>query len=93
MQHSTIIPAARHGASHATDGSELARTVTRPRGYDAPTVNSARLHNDLRTAQREWQGFAMFDAWPGQPWADERDAAAARIASLKAQIAATERFA
>lgn len=60
------------------------------RGYDAAPVNSARLHNDLRTAQREWQGFAMFDAWPGHPWADERDAALARIVSIRAQIAVAE---
>lgn len=61
------------------------------RGYDAKPVKSARLHNDLRTAQREWQGFAMFDADPAEPWAEQRDAALARIQSLKAQIAATER--
>lgn len=73
---SPILAAAHHG-------------TPRLRGYDAiaATVDRARLHNDLRTAEREWQGFAMFDAWPGQPWAEHRDAAAARIVALRAQIA------
>jgi hypothetical protein len=48
----------------------------------------ARLRTSLRAAERDLQGFAAFDAWPGQPWASHRDAAAGRCAAIKREIAA-----
>jgi len=48
---------------------------------------SAKLGNDLRNAERNWQHHAQFDGWPGgNPWADLRDAWAAKYTAIKAQI-------
>lgn len=49
----------------------------------------AKLANDLRDAERNWQLNAQFDNWPGgNPWAELRDAWAAKHARIKAQIEA-----
>lgn len=50
-------------------------------------VSRAKLVNDMRQAERDWQRHSSTDNWPGgNPWADMRDEAAARFVRLKAEV-------
>ncbi len=61
----------------------LATTTPEARAPSIP----ARLMADLRHAERNWQMNAAYDNWPGgNPWADLRDAWAARYDRIKAEI-------